>query len=107
MNHISYNQFFATLAGDSRLDILQYLRANGPKNVTEIAQATNQEQSAVSHSLKKLLACSCVNVEAQGKSRQYSLNDETIVPILELANQHIQNYCQAKCEECSACQKLI
>lgn len=101
MKHISYNQFFTTLSGDSRLDILNYLKEHGSKNVSEIAVGTGQEQSAVSHNLKKLLTCSCVNMEVRGKSRYYSLNDETVVPILELADRHIKNFCTAGCQSCS------
>lgn len=87
------------------MDILEYLRMNGPKSVTEIAEATKQEQSAVSHNLKKLLVCSCVDMKIQGKSRLYSLNKETIVPILELANRHIKQYCQAGCKNCKGCEE--
>lgn len=101
MSHISYKQFFATLSGDSRLDILQYLKQNGPQNVSQIAEGTSQEQSAVSHNLKKLLVCNCVNIAVQGKNRYYSLNDETIVPLLQLADRHIANFCNAECSVCS------
>ena len=101
MSHISYKQFFATLSGDSRLDILQYLKLHGSQNVSQIAEGTGQEQSAVSHNLKKLLTCNCVHIEVQGKNRYYSLNDDTIVPLLQLADQHIQNYCNAGCARCS------
>lgn len=101
MNNISYKQFFSTLAGDSRLEIMQYLRENGPQSVLEIAAGTAQEQSAVSHNLKKLLSCQCVHVEVRGKNRYYSLNSETIVPLLGLVDQHIQSYCQSQCGHCS------
>lgn len=107
MNHISYKQFFATLSGDSRLDILHYLKENGPQNVSEIALGTGQEQSAVSHNLKKLLTCSCVHMQVQGKSRYYSLNDETIVPLLELADRHIQNFCSGECQHCTHVQPTV
>lgn len=100
MNHISYKQFFATLSGDSRLDILHYLKDQGEQSVSSIAEATGQEQSAVSHNLKKLLACNCVHLEVRGKNRYYSLNKDTIVQLLQLADKHIQNYCRADCEHC-------
>ena len=101
MNHISYKQFFATLSGDSRLDILQHLKENGPLNVSDIAEGTGQEQSAVSHNLKKLLACNCVTMTVKGKHRCYELNEDTMMPLLELADRHIQNYCNATCGKCS------
>lgn len=107
MTHISYKQFFATLSGDSRLEILQYLKENGPQNVSMIAEATGQEQSAVSHNLKKLLVCNCVRMEIQGKNRYYSLNEETVVPLLQLADQHIQNNCNVACNQCSASEHTV
>lgn len=105
MTEVSYKDFFATLAGDSRLEILEYLKDGEAKNVSEIAEGTGQEQSAVSHNLGKLLSCQCVHVEVRGKNRYYSLNSETIVPILKLADQHIQNFCQSQCSHCSGVRK--
>lgn len=105
MTEVSYKDFFATLAGDSRLEILEYLKNGEAKNVSEIAEGTGQEQSAVSHNLGKLLSCQCVHVEVRGKNRYYSLNSETIVPILRLADLHIQNFCQSQCSHCSGVRK--
>lgn len=105
MTEVSYKEFFATLSGDSRLEILQYLKGAGAKNVSEIAEGTGQEQSAVSHNLGKLLSCQCVHVEVRGKHRYYRLNSETIVPLLELADQHIRNFCQNECQHCSGLKK--
>ena len=101
MTDISYKDFFATLAGGSRLDILEYLRDGEAKNVSEIAAGTGQEQSAVSHNLGKLLGCQCVSVEVRGKSRYYSLNSETIAPILQLVDKHIHSFCQNQCQHCA------
>mgnify|MGYP003399093739 CR=1 len=100
MREISYEQFFATLSGNKRLEILRYLKENGAKNVSEIAESTKQEQSAVSHSLNKLLNCQCVHVEVRGKNRIYSLNSETIVPLLKLADWHIKSFCKDQCQHC-------
>ena len=101
MNKVTYEQFFAALAGSNRLNILQHLEQNGAQNVSEIASALGQEQSAVSHNLKKLHSCECVHVEVRGKHRYYSLNDQTIVPLLKLADRHIESFCQSKCQHCS------
>ncbi len=102
MNDISYEQFFGTLAGNRRIEILQYLHQNGAQNVSELAAGIGQEQSAVSHNLKKLLSCQCVHLEVRGKNRYYSLNTETMVPLLDLVDTHIQNYCQHNCGHCAA-----
>lgn len=101
MTHISYKQFFATLSGDSRLEILEYLKLRGEQSVSQITQGTGQEQSAVSHNLKKLLACNCVTMTVKGKNRCYSLNKETVMPLFQLADRHIENYCTSECSACS------
>ena len=49
--------FFSTLSNPTRLGILELLN-NGPKNVTEISEALNQNQSMISHNLKPLERCS-------------------------------------------------
>ena len=105
MTEVSYKEFFATLSGESRLAILEYLKDGDAKSVSEIAKGTGQEQSAVSHNLGKLLNCQCVHVEVRGKNRYYSLNSETIAPLLKLADQHIQNFCQNACQQCTGSTK--
>lgn len=100
MTKISYETFFATLSGNRRLEILQYLQKAGPRNVSEIVTGTGIEQSAVSHSLNKLLACEFVHIEVRGKNRYYSLNEVTIVPLLKLIDQHIATFCSGECACC-------
>ena len=100
MKKSSYEIFFATLSGIRRLEILQYLQGAGAQNVTDIAAGTGIEQSAVSHNLNKLLACEFVHIEVRGKQRFYTLNKETIVPLLQLIDQHITTFCNGKCHCC-------
>lgn len=100
MTNTSYETFFATLSGNSRLDILKYLQKNGSQSVTEISNGTGIEQSAVSHNLNKLLTCQFVHIEARGKHRYYTLNEETIVPLLRLIDQHVAKFCDGKCSSC-------
>jgi len=69
----------------------------GPKSVSELCFDINEEQSKVSHNLKKLLACNFLDVKKDGKKRIYSLNKETIIPLLDLVKKHVHKYC---CEEC-------
>jgi ArsR family transcriptional regulator len=92
----SYEHFFKTLGSKTRLDILKSLRESD-KNVSEICTHTNQEQSKVSHELKKLSDCNVVEVKQEGKQRIYSLNKETIVPILKLVDQHVAKNCKHCC----------
>ena len=52
MKRASYNNFFMNFASQSKFDIIMALR-NGPLSVSEIAEKISEEQSAVSHNLKK------------------------------------------------------
>ena len=75
--------FFSTLSNPTRLAILELLKG-GPRNVTQIAGALNQEQSMISHNLKPLIRCRFVFVERKHKERVYSLNKETIDPVFKI-----------------------
>jgi len=84
--------FFSTLSNPTRLAILELLR-KGPRNVTEIANALDQEQSMISHNLRPLERCRFVFSERRKKKRLYSLNRETMEPIFELFAHHAKKYC--------------
>ena len=84
--------FFSTLANSTRLAILETLR-NSPKNVTDIADALDQEQSMISHNLRPLKKCGFVFAERRKKERFYSLNKETVEPMFKLFTYHSQKYC--------------
>jgi len=86
------NLFFSTLANSTRLAILEFLQ-DGPKNVTEIANALNQEQSMISHNLRPLEKCRFVFSERRKKERLYSLNKETVEPIFKIFRYHSKKYC--------------
>jgi DNA-binding transcriptional ArsR family regulator len=82
---------FKALSNQSRVGILNLLR-NGPKNVGEISEALKMEQTAVSHNLKCLTFCGLVSNQRLGKTIEYALNQETVEPILRLADRHISKY---------------
>ena len=92
-------QFFSTLSTPSRLGILELLR-EAPKNVTELAEALNQEQSMISHNLKPLLDCNFIKSSRDGKKRVYSLNKETIKSLFKIVKNHEKKYCPkgGKCD---------
>jgi len=71
----------------------------GPKSVTEICKFTKEEQSKVSHNLKKLMECHFLDFTRQGKKRIYSLNKDTITPILNLVEKHVYKYCGEVCSK--------
>ena len=87
-----YQQFFGTLANQARLDIIEALRTKA-MTVNEISDATGMEQSHVSHNLRRLIECGFVTARIEGREKTCALNDETIKPLLELMNNHMDNYC--------------
>lgn len=93
----SYDMFFSTISNKTRMQIVELLMKR-PMNVTEICEATGQEQSLVSHSLVKLTQCHFVESSKKGKQRIYSLNTETIVPLMELVEKHVKKYCNEQCK---------
>jgi DNA-binding transcriptional ArsR family regulator len=92
------HQFFSTLANPTRLAILELLR-DGPRNVTEISEALNQEQSMISHNLKPLERCRFVFSERRKKERFYFLNKETMERLFKIFSYHAKKYCptEGKC----------
>jgi len=92
----SYNLFFETISSKTRLRILEALTTK-PMSVTEICKTLDEEQSKVSHNLKNLTDCHFLDVKKQGKKRIYSLNKDTIVPLIRLVEKHVEKYCKDIC----------
>src|SRR3989338_7724281 len=88
----TYRFFFGALANPNRLQIINALR-DGKKNVGEICQTTEFEQTMVSHNLKILEHHGMVFMEKQGKFRYYRVNKKTIKPLLEFIDAHMEEYC--------------
>ena len=91
----AYDYFFETLGNKRRLAIIDILR-KGSKNVSQIIKQTGFEQSSVSHNLRRLERCGFVTVKKQGKERYYTLNQETIKPLIKLIDKHTKKFC-SKC----------
>lgn len=85
----AHRLFFKALSNDSRIAIVNLLR-KGPKSVTEISDELNFEQSRVSHNLICLAFCGFVVGNRNGKNKVYSLNKDTIQPLLSLVDRHIE-----------------
>ena len=100
MINYSYKRFFSTLSNENRLQIIHFLADKGPQSVSQIVTGTKLEQSAVSHNLKSLLSCQFVHLQPNGKERVYSLNQETIKPLLNLMDKHVNKFCNKACEKC-------
>ncbi|MEK6942858.1 MAG: metalloregulator ArsR/SmtB family transcription factor [Nanoarchaeota archaeon] len=91
-----YRTFFGTLDNQHRIDIIEAL-SKEVMNVSSICKKTGYEQSTVSHSLQRLEHCGFVSVKQKGKERIYTLNKDTIKPLIKLMNKHIKNHCSRIC----------
>ena len=85
-------------ANETKFDIIMAL-INGPLNVKAITKKVNQEQSAISHNLKNLSACHILDVKKVGKERIYSLNKDTVIPILKIVEKHVRKNCPGSCNK--------
>jgi len=94
-NKNTYHGFFQSLATPLKSKIIAALRKK-PMSVSELSQETGIEQSKLSHALSSLRFCSLVNVKETGRKRIYSLNKETLLPILKTIEKHKCKYCKEK-----------
>ena len=88
----SYKKFFMNFSNGANLKIIASLR-HGALGVNAIVKTTGLEQSAVSHCLRNLRECRIVSVKQKGRERLYSLNEETVVPLLGLVEMHVEKNC--------------
>jgi DNA-binding transcriptional ArsR family regulator len=93
-----YTLFFKALSNETRIRIVHLLR-EGPRNVSQICEALGMEQSRVSHNLRCLAHCGFVTVQQNGKNREYSLDREVVLPILEAVDGHIER-CRVGLKSC-------
>lgn len=87
--------FLSTLANPTRLAIMERLY-EADMNVKELSAALGQDQSMISHNLKKLVSCNLAYSTPRGKSAIYSLNRETAEAIFKTAQDHAQKHCPYK-----------
>ncbi|MDP1695648.1 MAG: helix-turn-helix domain-containing protein [archaeon] len=85
--------FFETLGTKLKIDIIIKLKEK-PSSVSELSKNLNQERSKVSHALISLLDCGFIEVKKEGKNRIYFLNKDTILPLLNLVEKHVEKYCK-------------
>lgn len=90
--------FFKAFSNQTRLEIITLLRKM-PMTVTELCEKTGFEQSRISHNLRCLEYCGFVKVTPNGNFRKYVLDEETIMPIIDLFEGHIQKY-KKRLENC-------
>jgi ArsR family transcriptional regulator len=82
-------EFFKVFGDSTRIKIL-YDLFEGEKNVTEICEDIEMNQSAVSHQLKALKTAKLVRSRREGKSIKYSLDDDHVKTIIAMGKEHIE-----------------
>ena len=76
--------------GDSTRIKLLYDLINGEKNVTEICNDLEMNQSAISHQLKILRSSKLIKARRDGKMMLYSLADEHVKTIIAMGMDHVE-----------------
>ena len=95
--------FFKVVGDETRMKILCSLRAD-ELCVNDIAAAVDMTKSAVSHQLRMLKDEGLVKSRRDGKNMFYSLDDQHVVDIIDIAFTHIEHKTHSEdcgCEDCS------
>ena len=82
-------ELFKVFGDPTRVRILYDLMQGG-RNVTEITEDLEMNQSAISHQLKILKMAKLVSAQREGKSVVYSLADDHVRTILAMGKEHIE-----------------
>ena len=82
-------ELFKVFGDSTRIRILHYL-FESEKNVTEIANALNMKQSAISHQLRILKDNKLIKNRRNGKTIYYSLDDEHVYNIIAQGIEHVE-----------------
>lgn len=83
------SEFFKALSDETRLKILLALMESG-KCVMHISERVGMSQSAVSHQLSILRRADLVKVSRSGKNQVYSLSDEHVRLMVDMALMHVE-----------------
>jgi DNA-binding transcriptional ArsR family regulator len=81
MNENEQARFLRCIGEPTRLRILKLL-ANGSKCVGNIVEATNKEQSLVSHHLRALKECNIVIAKQEAQKIYYKLADPRLAELV-------------------------
>lgn len=82
-------ELFKMFADSTRIKILYDLFCQ-EKNVTQICNDLEMNQSAVSHQLKILRSSKLVKARREGKMMLYSLADDHVKTIIAMGKEHIE-----------------
>lgn len=82
-------ELFKVFGDSTRIRIL-YDLIDGEKNVTEICEDLEMNQSAISHQLKLLKSSKLINSRREGKQMIYFLADDHVKTIIAMGKEHIE-----------------
>lgn len=87
------SSFFKVLGDETRVKIL-YALSQREMCVSDISEALEISQSAISHQLRQLRLEGQVKARRNGKNIFYSLDDEHVVDIINKTLSHVQHKIQ-------------
>ena len=82
-------ELFKIFGDSTRIKIL-FALFHGEKNVTEICEMLEMNQSAVSHQLKLLKTAKLIGARREGKQMIYFLADDHVKTIIAMGKEHIE-----------------
>ena len=85
----SVAELFKGFADPTRVHILTLLQQRQELCVTDIAEAVELSQSAISHQLRILKQMQLIKFRREGKNIWYSLADDHVRTILEMGLEHV------------------
>jgi len=85
------SRFFMILANDQRLKILEFLK-NGEKSTSQLIEAVGLDPSVVSRHMMMLRNMGVVAARKEGVALYFSIGDERIFKLIEMATQIIQDW---------------
>ena len=89
----NYHVFFGLFGNRLKVGIISALRREH-MGVNELSKKLGEESSKISHALLVLNKCHIVEAEQKGKNRVYSLNKDTMVPLMRLVDRHVEKHCK-------------
>ncbi len=82
-------ELFKIFGDSTRIKIL-YDLLEGEKNVSEICEDLEMNQSAISHQLKILKTSKLIKSRRDGKAMIYSLADDHVKVIIAMGKEHVE-----------------
>ena len=82
-------ELFKGFADPTRVRILSQLMVHQELCVTDIAEAVELSQSAISHQLRMLKQMHLIKFRREGKNILYSLADDHVKTILQMGLEHV------------------